>query len=441
MTRIDEEILRQVKAARPGKVYDWGSGVVLGADPEMFWSHVRGLPAVAEALGLPAKHERWVAVNMDDRDDGVTVGGSRPKVGSDGLLFEFQLPATWCGYNWVDSALACMQAVQKRFPNLRADARLAMRVPDEVWATMPESCKVLGCEPSENAWGEGHRIKLEKANQNAPIRLRSVGGHIHIGVAENQVQAWKWGHARNKKLMHLLFEDRPRLVQALDLVAGTFIAACEAHDPAARERRQWYGEGGCYRPQEWGLEWRVPSSLWMQSPSVTSLMYQIARGAVLVALSDLDLALYERVVSPDDVIRIINNCDRGKAVEVWERMAPYLGYLATTFTTDTWATANVARPFSNLDRIALILALMRDYESLIPRDYYVNYWNLDPHIYTNHGRLFKNDELIEGGYHLGAYGADHLIVNEFGPEKVMDLGAGPWMGEYQEVCGYRREGD
>lgn len=146
---------------------------------------------------------------------------------------------------------------------------------DELDSLAPES-KMLGCSPSSNIYGF-----QDLGVDPTTYRLRSAGGHIHIGMAADPN-----GHANHS----ILWGRRERIVAVLDVLLGSFCVMLD-RDPHAAERRKVYGRAGEYRLPPHGLEYRTLSNFWLRSYPLTSLVFSLARQAVAVSYTSLNFEL------------------------------------------------------------------------------------------------------------------------------------------------------
>lgn len=102
---------------------------------------------------------------------------------------------------------------------------------DEHLLDTPEAF-IFGCEPDFSAW-TGNMMR-HKADDH---RLRSCGGHIHLGIEADPMLAGR----------------------ILDLCLGV-PSVLQDHDT---ERRKLYGKAGAHRKKPYGLEYRVLSNYWL----------------------------------------------------------------------------------------------------------------------------------------------------------------------------------
>lgn len=157
----------------------------------------------------------------------------------------------------------------------------------------PEAVEI-GCEPDFNAWTRQQNIPpVDFANNS----FRSCGGHIHVGYI---------GGTDNE---HLIGPDGKVLtIRAMDCIHGLWSVVLD-DSPESIARRRIYGKAGCYRPTEYGAEYRTLSNFWTTTDRLKELMYRFTADALeLVASGSLDNAI-ETLGGPDNIQRIINEGD------------------------------------------------------------------------------------------------------------------------------------
>jgi hypothetical protein len=172
-------------------------------------------------------------------------------------------------------------------------------------------CKKFGCEGDYCAWtGEPNPAP----NRRGYKRLRSCGGHAHIG------------HVPGSGYSFLLEDEGKMLViQALDCTIG-FISTVLDNSFPAIERRKLYGKAGCYRPTDYGVEYRTLSNFWIKSPHLVELVYHVIDDTLKVVKGYDALDLIDRI-GKDEVQRVINTGDAEAAVEHIDRtITNYLGF-------------------------------------------------------------------------------------------------------------------
>jgi hypothetical protein len=209
----------------------------IGCDPEVFIGKVgedglrTPISAVGRSTGTKAKPEivPYGAVQVDGMALEINTD---PAIMGDFLMFNKAITSV-------------IENLQRR---LKTDEALmyvpAVHFSQDIMDAAPASAKELGCEPDFNAWQGGQPNPRPDASTN----LRTGAGHIHIG----------WG-----KDIPVDHPDHIEIccafVKTLDLYAGL---ASVIIDPSTT-RRALYGRAGAFRPKSYGVEYRVPSNVWL----------------------------------------------------------------------------------------------------------------------------------------------------------------------------------
>jgi len=101
----------------------------------------------------------------------------------------------------------------------------------------------FGCEPDFNAWTKSVNPRPCAMDHT----LRSAGGHVHVGHSLDPIE----------------------VIKAMDLFLGV---PSTVLDPGTL-RRQLYGKAGCFRPKDYGCEYRTLSNFWIFSPKTIEWVY------------------------------------------------------------------------------------------------------------------------------------------------------------------------
>lgn len=118
------------------------------------------------------------------------------------------------------------------------------RFSNDVWNKVPESAKILGCDPDYNIDGQ---INVNPSELIANEPIRTAAGHIHIG-----------------------FTDKPTSYHLSDctyIAKGFYESGISVMNPNTseeKERLKYYGHSGSFRPKSYGIELRAPSNLWVK---------------------------------------------------------------------------------------------------------------------------------------------------------------------------------
>jgi len=172
-----------------------------------------------------------------------------------------------------------------------------------------EEANIFGCDPDYDAW---LLAMNEPPNPFLVGGLRSAGGHLHIGKADD---------AKIAAVLDTIY-GKTAVIRALDVFCSLPWALLE-NDAAARRRRKLYGKAGAHRPKPYGVEYRALSSHWLTSPEHARLVYRLAAfGVELVCEDGVDQVetsegqgsqrfqeLVTRLGGGDEIVRIINEID------------------------------------------------------------------------------------------------------------------------------------
>jgi hypothetical protein len=292
---------------------------LLGADPELFVTREGRVVGSKELLPQEPSEIRVPAVDPPISGNYFAPGILMATATRDGVQVEFQhrCPAEcrqYFGYS-IRTALywLAQQAAEK---GLKLSFDPVIDLSDQTWEEMKPEERRLGCNPSLNIYGPA-----EIGVDPDTYRVRSAGGHIHLGFS--------WPRSR---IAHKPLE---RLVALLDVFVGNTAVLLD-RNPRAAERRQVYGRAGEYRLPSHGLEYRTLSNFFLRGYPLASLMTMMARRAVQVHQGNIIAEnVYEgtperisddfapdllNLFKPADVQNAINNNDFALAWANFEKL-------------------------------------------------------------------------------------------------------------------------
>lgn len=209
--------------------------ILLGSDPEVFLVNSSGQPVSAVGLVGGTKETPLKQGNYAYLEDNVTV--------------EFNIPPASNVEAWVANHNKAMEFIRYKIaaPNgLQVAIESALEFPDSELKT--EGAQTFGCNPDFNAW----LLEPNPAPSASSTNLRTAGGHIHIGVQMNLA----------KKM---------QLVRVLDLMLGVPLAMLNPTD----RRNELYGNAGACRLKPYGVEYRVPSNIWLTHEQLMREVYGV----------------------------------------------------------------------------------------------------------------------------------------------------------------------
>ena len=230
----------------------------LGADPEFF---VHSGQRFISAIGL---------IPGSKYDPEPIPCGSAIQV--DNVACEFNTVPATCAQSFSDNVASPLSYIEDL---LKAQNYMLSREAYTVFDNDQldnDEARMAGCEPDFCAYTQEMNTPPDYGNRND----RSVAGHVHIGVT-------------------LEDGEELALVKALDLFVTIPGLHCESN-----QRRQLYGKAGCYRPKEYGLEYRTPSNFWIFSDARRHWMFNQVEQAI---------THFRTTTLPGNLEAVINNHD------------------------------------------------------------------------------------------------------------------------------------
>ena len=172
----------------------------------------------------------------------------------DGMALEFNIDPSHSEEEFAEYIGAVMKTLDDMTPGYELTSGATADFTPEHMASQPEEALVLGCEPDYNAY-------TGKMNNppNGEVNFRTAAGHIHIGWCDG-VNPHDPDHIAACEL----------LVRELDLRLALPFSCYDTDN----RRRQLYGAPGAYRPKSYGVEYRVLSNRWLDSPELTRWVYR-----------------------------------------------------------------------------------------------------------------------------------------------------------------------
>lgn len=140
----------------------------------------------------------------------------------------------------------------------------------------------FGCSPDYSAYTLSEN---KRPNTEQYPGLRSIGSHIHIGYESPSMQ-------QNVEIIKFmdLFLGIPSLILDKDI-----------------NRRKLYGNIGCFRPKNYGLEYRVLSSFWIANEKLMQWAYEGTKRAVN--------SVMEGKTMNDGTIKIMKECFKTHSIK------------------------------------------------------------------------------------------------------------------------------
>jgi len=359
--------------------------VEFGADPEFFIVRTKGSDNAPEIMSadkfLPSKRNKYRGCSGDIFFDGVQAE-INPRHNT--CREEFAMNIDDClidVLSLIDKKRSVNQELSGKY-NLWALP--AVNITKETIKGTDSECKRFGCSPDINIYEDEKKIKYPNGNYHL---IRYAGGHIHLG------------HHTMRGMEYFAKPDNiKRLVKSLDIFVGTFTTAIIKDNEGEKIRRKYYGRAGTFRINEHGIEYRVPSSFWISSPILVSLILSLARDAYTATIHELDKKSILKDVDTNLVRDIINNSDRGKARTFYnEILTKYYDYLKEKV--DCKSDLYYYSPLSSPDDREAVYALLNSgYEYYFnPKRIFQN-WSIN----INDEDFGRNNLDMEYGFHSWA---------------------------------------
>ena len=231
----------------------------IGADPELFLQDQAGhfVSAIGKFGGTKQRPKPLTGIpGCFIQEDNVAV--------------EFNIPPVVTTHAFVKNVRACLSEIEKRAAafNLKL-AIVPAAVFDKAQLNHPNALH-FGCDPDFNVW----TLAINPPPNTTNKRLRSCGGHIHIGYPGDWVG----------------------LGRAMDLFVG---CPSIVFDPD-KNRRKLYVKAGTVRKKPYGLEWRTASNYWLKSKDLMEMVFSQTLAAIAFVENKREI--------PVDAGRAIINC-------------------------------------------------------------------------------------------------------------------------------------
>jgi hypothetical protein len=229
--------------------------IKIGADPEFF---VRKFGKLLSAHGLiPGSKERPYLVN-------------KGAVQVDGMALEFNIDPAESYSQFEENMSTVFGEIQKMIPGYEIFVEPVADFGLDYIKAQPKEASDLGCSPDYNAY-------TKQANPRPDVNtpFRTASGHVHIGWTDEPVDISDEGH----------LEACRALTKTLDLYLGVPSLVWDTDD----RRRSLYGAAGAFRPKPYGMEYRVLSNKWINTPHLRALVYGNTMEAIQATFLDPEI--------------------------------------------------------------------------------------------------------------------------------------------------------
>ena len=224
--------------------------ITIGADPEFFLGRGTDLRSSIDLVGGSK------AIPKPLGRDGFFVQ-------EDNVAVEFNIPPAETLEQFVESIEWSLKTISNQVKPMGLTPLYlasALFPPNEL---RDARAQMFGCDPDYNAWTsvDEDNPRINPRPQAAHKRLRSCGGHVHVGYPQSSGI------------------NRLRLIRLMDLYLGVPAVFMDSDV----SRRELYGKPGAFRPTDYGVEYRVLSNFWLKSVDYMKWVYEQTMRAVLLA--------------------------------------------------------------------------------------------------------------------------------------------------------------
>lgn len=249
----------------------------LGADPEIFClGQDNNYRSAIDTFG-GTKHEPR---HLEELGAGFCVQ-------EDNVALEFNIPASETSEVFIKNINSVVNYLSKA-----AAEAFGLHFSKESGVLFPEDqlqdirALEFGCEPDYNAW-TGRKNPRPAAGDP---RLRSAGGHVHVGIEED-----------------LTRKDKCRIAQLMDLHLGIPSVLMDQ----GTMRKELYGKAGAMRFKPYGLEYRTLSNFWVFSDTLNKWVWDATERALNDYKAGVDVSSMEELL-----VGTINNNNVRQASQI-----------------------------------------------------------------------------------------------------------------------------
>lgn len=211
----------------------------------------------------------------------------------DNVAVEFGIPPAHTVNEWVQNINTTLEDMKQYLPE---DIDL-LPIPSAYFPRKElkhNEAKKFGCDPDFNAWSGDQNQPPEGCSTST---FRSCGGHIHIGYIKGSGNDF-------------LLDDygKMRVIRLMDCFHG-MVSTILDNSEEAIARRKLYGKAGCFRPTDYGVEYRTLSNFWCQTNTLKRLMYFLVDDVLTAVRENNDEYIIELCGGPERVQDIVNTGD------------------------------------------------------------------------------------------------------------------------------------
>lgn len=220
--------------------------ITLGCDPEMFVKSIETGEIVSAEGKIGGTKEKPRAISENGH-----------LVQEDNVMVEFNIPPSNNSIEFIDNINHVLDYLENYVgkQGLVLECKASHLFNEKYLQT--EQAKVFGCEPDYNVYLQDENPKVDGDG-----RLRSCGGHIHIGYPNPNE------------------ESTERIIKSMDIFLGLPSVWLDSDT----RRRRLYGTAGSFRFKNFGCEYRTLSNFWIKDDDSMAWAYDNTILAVNTAL-------------------------------------------------------------------------------------------------------------------------------------------------------------
>jgi hypothetical protein len=151
-------------------------------------------------------------------------------------------------------------------------------------------------------------VPIEDINP-AEYRIRTAGGHLHLGSNEANLKKW-------------MKDNIVKTIKMFDYLVGNTCVLLD-RDEGQIERRKTYGRAGEYRVQPWGLEYRTLSNFWLRCYQLMSFVMGLSREAFCLVKQGHEERFF-KAVDMEDIVLAINTNNFELAMNNFMKLVPII---------------------------------------------------------------------------------------------------------------------
>lgn len=208
----------------------------------------------------------------------------------DGMALEFNINPVETEEEFLFNVISVLDTLKSMVPEYEIAPVPAAEFDIAHLKAQPREALELGCDPDFNAWMGG----TPNPRPNGDRPMRTASGHIHIG--------WRDGGEMD--------DDHLGMANAIVKQLDFFLALPSlSYDPDTR-RREMYGKAGACRYKSYGVEYRVLSNAWLNSPELIKWTVRASKNAIARLMKG------EFLYNEHDIQDIVNTSNVKEAIRL-----------------------------------------------------------------------------------------------------------------------------